>query len=74
MKKIKIELVIEKSYEGSCSLEDLLDWLDMTEEEWNALAQEEQEEKMLEYYEDEIYDIDRNRYDYMDYHIHIMEQ
>lgn len=73
MKKIKFELRIEKCYEGSCSLEDLLDWFSMTEEEWNALTQEEQEEKMLEYYEDEIYDIDRKAYDDMDYCINIKE-
>ena len=73
MKKIKFELKIEKSYEGSCPLEELLDWLGMTEEEWNALTKEEQEEKMLEYYEDEIYDIDRHKCDYTEYCIEIEE-
>lgn len=74
MKKIRFELKIEKSYEGSCPLEELLEWLGMTEEEWNALTKEQQESLMYDYYEDELYDIDSNKYDSMDYCIEIKEQ
>lgn len=74
MKKIKFEVKIEKSYEGSYPLEEVLDWLGMTEEEWNALTKEQQESFMYDYCEDEIYDIDSNKYDGMDYCIEIKEQ
>lgn len=74
MKKIKIELIIEKSSEGSCDLEELLEWLEMTEEKWNALTKEQQESLMYDYYEDIVCDIDRDGYDNMDYRINILEQ
>ena len=74
MKEIKIELVIEKSCEGSCVLEELLEWVGMTEEKWNTLTKEQQESLMYDYYEDIVCDIDRNGYDNMNYHINIIEE
>lgn len=74
MKEIKFELTIEKVYEGSCPLDELLDWLEMTEEEWNALSKEQQESFMHDYYEDIVCDIDYNGCDSMGYNIEIKEQ
>ena len=70
MKKIKVKIKIEKSYEGYCDLETVLVCLGMTEEKWNSLTQEQQESLLYDYYEDEICDFDRN-YDYMDYCVEI---
>lgn len=73
MKEIKIELIIEKSCEGVCNLEELLEWLGMTEEKWNALTKEQQESLMYDYYEDVVDDADRNGCYDMDYRIKITE-
>ena len=74
MKKIRFELTIEKRYKGSCSLDDLLEWVKMTEEEWNALTQEQQESLLYDYFEDEMYDIDRSEYDSVNYCIEIIKE
>ena len=55
-------------------LEELLEWLGITEEKWNALTKEQQESLMYDYYEDIVCDIDRDGYDSMDYRINILEQ
>ena len=74
MNRIKIELRIEKSYTGSYSLEEVLECVGLTEEEWNGLDQEQQENLMCGYLEDEINDIDTYNYHSMDYRVKIMEQ
>lgn len=70
MKEIKFELKIEKSYEGSCPLEDLLNWLGITEEKWNSFTTLAQESIIRCYYEGVVHNIDRNC-DNMNYYIEI---
>ena len=73
MKKIKFKLEIEKSFEGSYPLEEVLDWFEMTEEEWNALTQEQQENLMHDFCEDVVCDIDSEDYHSMSYNIKIIK-
>ena len=38
MKKIKFEMKFETTYKGQVSLDDLLEYADITEAEWDALT------------------------------------
>ena len=66
MKKIKFEMKFETTYKGHCNLEDLLEYANITEAEWDALTEEEKENLMCNYYDDEIFDM-MTSYDTMDY-------
>lgn len=66
MKKIKFEMKFETTYKGQVSLDDLLDYADITEAEWDALTTDEKENLMCNYYEDEFFDM-MTSYDTMDY-------
>lgn len=54
---IKVKLTKVQESDVSISKEELLDYLDMFEEDWNNLSAEEQENHIMDFLDDDLHEI-----------------
>lgn len=73
MKEIKINLIYTQSATLNGNLNDILEWFELTEEEWDNLPQERQVELLEEYLDGEVVSLVRKHCDYEDYSVEIIE-
>lgn len=73
MRKIKINLIYTQSATLNGNLNDILEWFELTEEEWDSLPQERQVELLEEYLDGEVVSLMRKNCDFEDYSVEIIE-
>lgn len=73
MRKIKINLIYTQSATVNRNLNDILEWFELTEEEWDNLPQERQVELLEEYLDGEVISLVRKNCDCEYYSVEIIE-
>lgn len=73
MRKIKINLIYTQSATLNGDLNEVLEYFELTEQEWDNLPQERQVELLEEYLDGEVVSLVRKNCDFEDYSVEIIE-